>query len=269
MSGRWEEKNILITVKTYPEYSSKYTETVCTCGVLADTGQMIRIFPIQFRYLDGDNKFSKYQWIKAEIKKARGDSRPESYNIKDTSIVLGPMIGANKKGWIEREKWILNEKNTFKSVEELQAQRKIDNTSLGIIKPASIKGCRVIKKSPAEIRESEHKKNMIMAQPDMLNEKQDLELLPFRFVLKFHCDDRSCTGHEFSILDWEIAELYRKIKNGKDWKEKIIDKVMNTICGPKRDPYLLLGNISQHPHVFCVLGFFWPPKQRQLRLEFD
>ena len=59
MSGIWEEKNILITVKTYPEYSAKYTETVCTCGILADTRQMIRIYPIKFRYLDGDSRFSK------------------------------------------------------------------------------------------------------------------------------------------------------------------------------------------------------------------
>lgn len=29
--------NILIVVKTYPEISRKYTETVCTAGVLADS----------------------------------------------------------------------------------------------------------------------------------------------------------------------------------------------------------------------------------------
>jgi len=82
LPGVWKEKDILITVKTYPEYSTKYTETVCTCGILADTMQMIRIYPIKYRYLDGDSKFSKYQWIKAKVRKGKKDPRPESYNIR-------------------------------------------------------------------------------------------------------------------------------------------------------------------------------------------
>jgi hypothetical protein len=269
LAGSWEEKDILITVKTYPEYSSKYTETVCTCGILADTRQMIRIYPIRFRYLDGKNKFSKYQWIKAKIKKAKHDARPESYNINDESIVLGSFIGAGKGGWMEREKWILNDKNIFQSVEDLQAHRKIHNTSLGIVKPKSIMGCRIGEKSPAEMKEAETKKQSIMAQLDMLSEKQDLELLPFRFFLKFNCDDVSCNGHEYSILDWEISALYRKVKGENDWQDRIRNKVLKTICGPKRETHLLIGNMSQHPHIFCILGFFWPPKQRQLVLDFD
>jgi hypothetical protein len=39
LSGIWKEKDILIIVKAYPEYSTKYIETVCTCGVMRDTGQ--------------------------------------------------------------------------------------------------------------------------------------------------------------------------------------------------------------------------------------
>lgn len=269
MSGSWEEKDILITVKTYPEYSTKYTETVCTCGILKDTGQMIRIYPIKFRYLDGDRKFSKYQWIKAEIKKAKNDARSESYNINDESIELGPIIGTGKGGWAEREKWLLNENNVFNSVEELQEHRKIHNTSLGIVKPSSIKRSRIVKKSPTEIRDAELKKESNMAQLDLLNEKQDLELLPYRFVLHFSCDHELCNGHEFSILDWEIAALYRKTRHREGWEEIITDKVMNDLCGEKRETYLILGNMAQHQHVFCILGFFWPPKRRQLTLSFN
>ena len=35
--------NILIVVKTYPEISRKYTETVCTAGVLADNKTFVRL----------------------------------------------------------------------------------------------------------------------------------------------------------------------------------------------------------------------------------
>jgi len=269
LSGKWQEKDIFITVKTYPEYSTKYTETVCTCGILADTGQMIRIFPIRFRYLDGDYMFSKYQWIKAKIRKSEKDPRPESFNIVDETIKLGQIIGTNKDGWVERERWVLGEKNVYNSMEDILLSRESNNISLGAIRPASITGCRIVSKSKAEMKEAELRKRSIMAQLDMLAEKKDLDLIPFRFVLEFQCDDRSCKGHKFSILDWEIAELYRKKRHSANWKEIVIDKVMNTLCGHERETYLYLGNMAQHQHIFCILGFFWPPKERQLRLDFD
>ena len=40
------QRDILIVVKTYPEISSKYTETVCTAGILADFKTLVR--PIRF-----------------------------------------------------------------------------------------------------------------------------------------------------------------------------------------------------------------------------
>ena len=74
-------KDILILVKTYPEISKKYTETVCTGGILAETRELIRLYPVRYRYLEGETQFSKYQWISAKIAKSTTDVRPESFNI--------------------------------------------------------------------------------------------------------------------------------------------------------------------------------------------
>jgi len=41
-----DAKDILILVKTYPEISTKYTETVCTGGILAETKELIRLYPV-------------------------------------------------------------------------------------------------------------------------------------------------------------------------------------------------------------------------------
>lgn len=71
-----ELKDILILVKTYPEFSRKYTETVCTAGILAESKELVRLYPVRYRYLTGKYKFSKYQWIKAQINKNDLDSRP-------------------------------------------------------------------------------------------------------------------------------------------------------------------------------------------------
>lgn len=62
-----EQQNlrVLITVKTYPIPSSKYDELVCTAGV-TETGDFVRLYPINFRDLPYDKQFTKYQWIEVD-----------------------------------------------------------------------------------------------------------------------------------------------------------------------------------------------------------
>ena len=52
-SQKIEKTKILITVKTYPQFSSKYTETVCTAG-MREEGKWIRIYPVLYRSMDKD-----------------------------------------------------------------------------------------------------------------------------------------------------------------------------------------------------------------------
>ena len=128
-----EAKDVLILVKTYPEYSAKYTETVCTAGILAENKQLIRLYPIQYRYLEGRNQFSKYQWINVKLSKAASDSRPESYNIYEKSIKIGEIIEPGND-WSEREKWVLNKKNVYSSIEELHEAQNSSGVSLGLVR---------------------------------------------------------------------------------------------------------------------------------------
>src|SRR2546430_3749375 len=72
---------VLITVKTYPLPSSKYGELVCTAGFLPD-GKWIRLYPIPFRDLPYDNRYSKYHWVTLDLIHNPKDFRPESYRPK-------------------------------------------------------------------------------------------------------------------------------------------------------------------------------------------
>lgn len=63
-----KKTRLLVTVKTAPLLSTKYTETVCTAGLLRD-GTWIRIYPIPYRLLDKDQRFKKYQWIEVKLEK--------------------------------------------------------------------------------------------------------------------------------------------------------------------------------------------------------
>jgi len=256
-----ETKNILIIVKTYPEISAKYTETVCTGGILAESRKLVRIYPIRYRYLEGENQFAKYQWISAKIKKAGSDSRPESFNIVEDTIELGTVI-APGRDWSEREEWVLHSDNVYGSLEELLQAQSQHDTSLGIIKPKEILKFKIEDKSESEIKAANAKKENIIRQHDMFEDRRDLDIIPYRFMLHFNCNNSECRGHKISILDWEFGQLYRNVNRSKNWKEKIEDKVAD-ICGDDKETYLIMGNMAGRRHTFCILGFFYPPKIRQ------
>jgi hypothetical protein len=119
--------------------SAKYRETVCTGGVFADTGRLVRLYPIPLRYMDDEKLFQKYHWIEADVMRASDhDRRPESYRINPDRIVVRERIGTSDSTWRDRARWVLPPGNTFASVEALQAQQRIDHTSLGVVKPKKI-----------------------------------------------------------------------------------------------------------------------------------
>lgn len=255
----WEEREFLICVKTYPEYSTKYTETVCTAAVLKDSGRLIRLYPISYRYLVGERQFRKYQWVKAKIEKNLRDDRPESYRIQKESILLGGTVGT-QKDWLARRKLILSQpENLFGSIEDLQESQRQKKTSLGIIKPKEIIGFHIEKKTKAELAEEDQKKLQIIGQLSFVVEKKELDLMPYRFLISFACDNPDCTKHRISILDREFGQLYRKVLKSGDWEEKMREKV-EQLCSKERDVFFFMGNMASRRNTFCILGMFYPPK---------
>jgi hypothetical protein len=57
---------------------------------------------------------------------------------------------------------------------------------------------------------------MIVYQPSMLMPgKKGLEKVPYQFKYRYRCaGEPGCRGHEQSIVDWEIAEAFRR------WREQ-------------------------------------------------
>jgi hypothetical protein len=253
-------EDILIFIKTYPEISKRYTETVCTAGILKRTKNLVRIYPVRYRYLDGKNQFQKYQWINAKISKAVLDPRPESYNVVEESIKLGDIIEPGND-WHEREIWILNENTVYNSVEDLYKAQEDKNISLGLVKPKRIVSVQIEEKTDEEIQSANIRKKSVLSQTDLFEDRKDIDLIPVRFVVNFFCFNPECKGHHLSILDWEFGQLYRKVKNSKDWKDKMIGKVFQ-LCDSNKETYFILGNMARRQHIFCILGFFYPPKQR-------
>jgi len=96
----WSTKRVLITVRTYPVPAQKNIEVSCTAGVTSD-GKWIRLFPVPYRFLDYDKRFTKYQWIDVSVMKAIQDPRAESYKLNVDTIKIGEQVSP-ANNWRQR-----------------------------------------------------------------------------------------------------------------------------------------------------------------------
>ena len=44
-------------------------------------------------------------------------------------------------------------------------------------------------------------------------------------------------------------------------RDKVIEKLNGQIFTEDKDLYFYLGNISNHPHNFTIVGLWWPKKK--------
>ena len=133
-----EKKRIYIIVKTYPTISDKYSELVCTAGVLED-GSWIRLYPIPFRKLDFEQKYKKYSWIQVEVERNKQDFRPETYrpvnldNMKVEKLKLSKSSNVSEEDWKQRRDIIFKNKKIYTNLREIIDKAKsTDFISLAI-----------------------------------------------------------------------------------------------------------------------------------------
>jgi hypothetical protein len=246
------KQSILITVKTYPAPQLRYREIVCTAGVLKD-GTWVRLHPIPYRYLQYNEWYKKYQWITAEIKKHRGDPRPESYSVI-SKIKLGEIMSTKNK-WERRKKLVLA-KGT-KTMCWLQQQR---NITLSVIQL----GQNVDFVWEETDREWNKNQANYMRQIHLFDRQSQkpLEKIPYIFKYHYHCMESGCNGHKMQVTDWEIMELFRKMRDMYGEKKALIkvkEKYIDQVCSPKRDTYFIVGTVFQYG-TWIIIGVFWPPK---------
>lgn len=245
-------------VKAAPAPSVTYKETVCTVG-LTEKSKWIRLYPIDFRYLKPRQKYSKYQWINVEIRKNKKDFRIDSYRPSVKSITpIGKKL-PTRDGWEKRKKIVLP--NLSKSLEELTENYEKSVVSIGIFKPKRIDKFYI----EAIEKGWSAKHQQTLSQLVLIGEQpKKLERIPFNFSYKFWCDDKRCKGHKLKIIDWEVYELYRKMRTQNfPAMDVVLKKVKQTwydkMWGKDRDSYLIVGTVFPRKS-FVVLGVFWPPK---------
>lgn len=270
-----ENRRVLITVKTYPTLSKKYSELVCTAGI-RDDGKWIRIYPLPFRKLDLEQKYKKYQWIQLPLRKSTSDYRPESYEVVDWNQIelLGKPLDRNHS-WRKRRNILFAKNQAFNDLSQLVSLAKDDKLSLAIFKPT-----RLIKfiAKPTTSEWGEDKLKILEKRASQLSlfqtpeetkrEFKVVRKLPFKFSYQFE----DINGQESTqmIEDWEIGSLYWNCLRDADGNKEIaVEKVRQKYWDDflKTDLHFFLGTTLQYhrsaPNPFVIIGVFPAPLEKQ------
>lgn len=246
-------------MKTYPVIDER-GEAVCMAGV-TDDAQVIRLFPVRFRSLPAYARFKKFQWFTADLKKS-SDPRPESHEINLDSIRdLANRAVTTADGWAERDRLV--EPLRASSLEELNNHRQATGQSLGLVRPAEI-GHLALK--PVDAKWTEKQINRLR-QLSMFGDqpKEELQKIPYEFRYRWQCASESCSRHDMELLDWEIAESYRKWRRlyGQGWETKLRARFDDELRN-RYDTQWFLGTFAKYPDNWTLIGWYRPPKRKSV-----
>ena len=256
MEPQPEKKKALIVVRTYPTPAKTGAEISCTAAI-TDKGEWLRLFPVAWRYLPEDQRFRKYQWVELTVTKAK-DSRPESYRLKQNGIKILSGTLTTDNEWRARKDVILPLRAHCLCC-LIRQRDSHGHPTLGIFRPRIIERLTI---TPTSVNWTA--KQLAILRQGHLFEKQpknELEKIPFDFRYKFRCEEDACPGHELMCTDWEMSESFRKWKTeyGDGWEAKFRQRYETEMI-QKYDTHFYVGTIHQHPHIWIVVGLFYPPR---------
>ena len=258
---------VFILVKTYPAISKKHVEVVCTAGI-KENGEWIRMYPIPFQKFDEFERFKKYQWIEATLRRNSTDKRFESHKL-ESEIKLLDIVNTDDN-WRERRK-ILDRVKIYTNLDEIISANKQKMLSLCAFKPSEI--IDIIEEFDG-YEWSDDKKDTLKKNEQQCTLFGDFirsaKKLPYKFRYKFK-DDK---GKESMLMieDWELGALYwnlsKKYPDEKDVVEKVKQKYREFI--KNRDVLFFLGTTAtwdgRAPNPFLIIGLFYPPKGGNMSL---
>jgi hypothetical protein len=254
-----EKRRVLVTVKTYPNPSNTYDETVCTAGIDLDTGRFIRLYPIRYRHLDYDQWFHKYDILEMDVTRHKTDRRQDTYTPVVGSILpIGHLETGSKRhrDWAERNAVVLPLVTT---VEHLMEEADTKACSLGVV---PMRDVEFIAKPGDQDWTPEQ---LAILQRDQLfgRKLKPLEKGPWEFRFKFRCSDE-CSGHDMQFLDWEAYQLYRNMRDthGADQAiEKVRHKYTEDYNEARKNLHMFVGSHFKWQHEFMGIGLYYPPRQ--------
>lgn len=239
-----ERERILVTVRTYPNVSAAYIETVCTGGI-TDKGEWRRLVPVPLRYLEEEKQFRTFDVI--EVKTDPGkDGRPETRKPHIPSL----RVLSHVSDWRARWDWV---RPTI--LPSLRSMRERNKT----LAPIAVGTVLDFEARPSDADWTAAQKQKLR-QAHLFDERKPLEKLPYDF--RFRWRDQDGDEHDSLVLSWELLETYRQYR--RSYNNPVIvmrEKWLSDLCGPTRNVSFFVGNLAKRRDIYCVTGVFSPPKE--------
>lgn len=253
---------VVITVKTYPNPSTEYLETVCVAGVRVDVDPpvWVRLYPIPFRLLDKDKRFSKYEVLAVDTSPQVRDRRPESLRPRLDSIqTVGTLASwAQRRGAIGQ---LIGATTTCELNHGVELA-KGSAPSLGCVRPADVG--RVYVKRCRPWTDDVLRKAALAADGTLFSPGvTPLRPPPFEIRFPYRCESSGCPGHDQKTMDWEAgwAAVLWSQREGRAAAERMAVQKWGSLVSADKDPAFFLGNQFQHPGSFSILGNWWPVRE--------
>ena len=206
---------VLVLVKTAPQLSRQYNDTVCVAGIALSPLRWVRLYPIPFRYLGDANRFPKYSIIEVDVRLSENDKRFESLKVDASTIEVKNTL-SSAKGWVERARYVEQVPEVCLCDLRENLSRDLNGPSLGLVRPCVDSVHINIRPMAKETSEQERRRREILLRQSLdldLGEKPsesrwvELSKPPkFSAKMSFRCLGRSsCHGHQLSYIDWEFT----------------------------------------------------------------
>ena len=259
--ARPDELEVLITVKAAPNPSEKAGETVCVAGLaLAEArtrSSWVRLYPVNFRFLETDLKFRKYDIVRVRARPALSDPRFESWKPDVSSL----SVVDNLPPWSRRRQ--LLDPVAVDDMCELNELNRGGATgpSLGLVPVREVRSLR-ISAHPGWSTAEQARIDNYVRQLDLFDatDKSPLEPPRLQGHYVWRCFNETCRGHEQSIIDWEFVALQRHLRGRPEAEVRaaLQDRFLRRMFSSDRQPSFFVGNQAKRHHVFHVLGVYYP-----------
>ncbi len=240
---RREKEEIAVLVRAIPEKSKKDGDEHAV-GVIGinKQGELLRLYPLGFRYREGLLDFKKNDLLEVTVTKPEHDIRWESRKVLSHVNLENPLK--------EREiKYLVLPLVT--SIEKLN----LEGASLGVVKPEILN--IEIKVNSTEVYDRQQYFNLM---GDFLEKGEKAAKMPVEIRFFFRCEgEEACRGHKMILLDWEFNETVRNIIRDEQEPVAVEKKIKDHFFDlmRERELYFIMGTHFTYG-TWMITGIFCP-----------
>lgn len=245
------EFEFMVNCKTYPAVSQKYIETVCTGGVEAN-GDFVRLYPVPFRFLEGTQRYKRWDIIRVRAHRTTKDTRPESWHLSE-----GCEIKIVKRMTTHKRQWEWMRPTVHQSTQEM-AERGVTNGCVEIIPLEFYSEPDKKRWTPSQL--NVFKQKNLFISDEVLQEIADH--VPWKFKIKYQEKHTGVEG-DLKVLAWSYYQGVRrnmKLMSEEDAVRAIENKVKRSIFSDKNTVFAIFGTHSRLNHWMISALYHVPTK---------